>query len=197
MITFLKTCSIFILFVTFYSCSRVTQPIAETMYSTSNSETYTSTSASGLTEVVQTTSAPDYYVSIENDIEVYVKEKHKPVTIIEKTITPETITASIEEENTTEPENPAQSANWALFWGILAIVIFPLGLVFGLIGITKSIKAIRQIKADPESFKGLGRARVALVLSSIGSFLGLIISVSALLLLMAWLNWISLPLPQA
>lgn len=169
---------------------------AETNSNTPDCESYISTSASGLTEVVETSSAPDYYVSTENDIEVYVMEKHTPVTSIEKTSTPETITASIEEENTTQPENPAQSANWALFWGILAIVIFPLGLVFGLIGITKSIKAIRQIKADPESFKGLGRARVGLALSIVGAYLGLIVFILAILLLMAWLQWITLPLPQ-
>lgn len=196
MITCLKTCSIFILLFTFYSCSRVIHPTAETIYNTGNCEAYTSTSASGLTEVVETTSAPDYYVSTENDIEVYVNEKQAPVTIIEKTSKPETIKASTDDENTIEPENPAKSANWALFWGILALVLFPLGLVFGLIGITKSIKAIRQIKADPENIKGLGKARVGLALSIVAAYLGLIIFILALLLLMAWLQWITLPLPQ-
>lgn len=172
-------------------------PTAETSNIEAEINTYSSTSASGLTEVVQTTSASDYYVSTENNIEITINEIHAPVASITKTGTPETITAPVEEKNTTEPETPDQSANWALFWGILAFVLFPLGLIFGTIGIVKSIKALRQIKADPENFKGLGRARVALILSIIGAFLGLIIGISALLILMAWLNWISLPLPQA
>ncbi len=172
-------------------------PTAETSNIEAEINTYSSTSASGLTEIVQTTSAPDYYVSTENNIEITINENHAPVASITKTGTTETITAPVEEKNTTEPETPDQSANWALFWGILAFVLFPLGLIFGTIGIVKSIKALRQIKADPENFKGLGRARVALILSIIGAFLGLIIGISALLILMAWLNWISLPLPQA
>ena len=153
-------------------------------------------SASGLTSINETIVGSDYYVE-ENVVvtaEVAISDKINFTTenIIQKqdSILPETI-------KTYKATSYAHDANIALLWGILSIVLFPLGAILGAIGIVKSIKALRQIRNEPASYIGSIRAKIGLALSVIGGLAGFIILFFVIAIFLSWLGWINFPLPQA
>jgi hypothetical protein len=153
-------------------------------------------SPSGLNSVHATSAGLDYYVE-ENELVITEAATSDAFASNLENIIQKPDTIQSETIKTIKAASYAHDANIALLWGILSIVLFPLGAILGAIGIVKSIKALRQIINEPASYNGLIRARIGLGLSIIGGLAGLIILFLVILIFLSWLGWINFALPQA